>query len=61
MPDDDDYACGHVVRAEDAHVLCEREKEQSVRDGQSVSGRPRTDRVRIVRAVTLETFHGCVR
>jgi len=26
MPDDYDYACGHVVRTENAHVLCEREK-----------------------------------
>lgn len=26
MPDDDDYARGHVVRTEDAHVFCEREK-----------------------------------
>lgn len=27
MPDDNDYACGHVVRTEDAHVLCEGKKE----------------------------------
>jgi len=27
MPNDNDYACGHVVRTEDAHVLCEGKKE----------------------------------
>jgi len=27
MPDDNDYTCGHVVRTEDVHVLCEGKKE----------------------------------